>query len=119
MNEKKLKIACLCGKGIGQKVCRFLLDQDVLLKVSVNDYEKKGEWYPTPRSLDIDEISLEQVVSFEPDLIVVAFYDTILRENIFPSLGLVAGTSIWVMFTNIGVPIPTSVPWKTEIGSIA
>ncbi len=83
MADKKLKVACLCGKLIGFQICQFLMEQEIDLKIVVNDYEKPGEWYQTPRSLDVEEISLEEIPAFSPELIVVAFYDTILKEKIY------------------------------------
>lgn len=65
------------------------MEQEVDLKIVVNDYEKSGEWYETPRSLGLEEFGLEDVFHFRPDLIVVAFYDTILKQDVYsiPKLG--------------------------------
>ncbi|MBW3539552.1 MAG: hypothetical protein KY476_04720 [Planctomycetes bacterium] len=84
-----LRILCLCGKTIGHGVCRFLLERPHELRCVVNEGERPGEWYRTPRELSIEELPLADAAAWQPDLIVVAFYDRILPESLFalPPLG--------------------------------
>jgi len=79
-----MRILCMCGKPIGYKIAKFLLEQEEHeTRFIVNAYEYPGEWYSTPRELPITEVSESDISTFGPDLIVVAFYDKILRESLF------------------------------------
>ncbi len=88
-NSVSPRIVCVCGKDIGYRIAGFLLDQKADVRFVVNEYEKLGQWYRTPRELDIVEILEDEVAEYGPDLIIVAFYDRILPESIFsiPDLG--------------------------------
>ena len=79
----------MCGKNIGYEIARFLLATEHTVRFVVNDYERPGQWYRTPRELPIVEIPESQAVAFAPDLLLVAFYDRILKEPLFtlPPLG--------------------------------
>ncbi|MCD4707430.1 MAG: hypothetical protein K8S62_06805 [Candidatus Sabulitectum sp.] len=77
------RIVCMCGREIGYRIADFLLDQQVETRFAVNENEKTGDWYRTPRELDIIEISEYEIPAFKPDLIIVAFYHRIIPESIF------------------------------------
>ncbi|MEA3266083.1 MAG: formyltransferase family protein, partial [Candidatus Fermentibacteria bacterium] len=77
------KIVCMGGSEIGYRVAEFLLAQSVEVRFVVNGSEKTGDWYRTPRTLDIVEITEDEIIEYDPDLIIVAFYHGILHENIF------------------------------------
>ncbi len=83
------KIVCMCGRDIGFQIAEFLLSQAEEVRFVVNEHDRIGEWYRTPRELDIIEIAEDEIAQYHPDLIVVAFYDRILPESIFsiPPLG--------------------------------
>lgn len=83
------KIVCMCGRDIGYQMAEFLLSQAEEVKFVVNEHDRTGEWYRTPLELDIIGIAEDEVALYNPDLIVVAFYDRILPESIFsiPPLG--------------------------------
>lgn len=78
-----MKILCMCGKNIGYEIANYLLDSNHEVSFVVNDYERLGEWYRTPRELPINEISEKQIIDYRPDLIIVAFYDKILKDELF------------------------------------
>lgn len=88
-NSDSPRIVCMCGKDIGYGIAGFLLDQKAEVRFVVNEYETRGQWYRTPRELDIIEIAEDEIAEYNPDLIIVAFYDRILPESIYtiPSLG--------------------------------
>lgn len=83
------RIVCMCGREIGYQIAEFLLSRAEEVRFVVNEHEKTGEWFRTPRQLDIIEITEDEIAQYTPDLIVVAFYDRILPESIFsiPALG--------------------------------
>ncbi len=83
------KIVCICGRDIGYRIAEFLLSRTEEVRFVVNEHETTGEWFRTPRELDIIEITEGEIAEYSPDLIVVAFYDRILPESIFsiPALG--------------------------------
>ncbi len=88
-NSVSPRIVCMCGKDIGYGIAEFLLDQKAEVRFVVNEYEKSGKWYRTPRELDIIEIPENEIAEYNPDLIIVAFYDRILPEDIYriPRMG--------------------------------
>src|SRR5262245_7559436 len=84
------RILFMCGKKIGYEISRFLQTQkDHEIRYLVNDYESTSSWYDTPRKLGVPEITEKDISSFDPDLLIVAFYDRILKEDTFrrPRLG--------------------------------
>lgn len=79
-----MRVLFMGGKNIGYEICQFLMAQDIQLKAVINDYEQPGDWYKTPRSLKgLEEIQSSEIRKYKPDLIIVAFYDNILKEGIF------------------------------------
>lgn len=84
-----MRILCLCGKAIGYEVARLLLASDHTVRFVVNSYEETGHWYKTPRELGIEEIPFGEAITFNPELIIVAFYDNLLDERLInlPKLG--------------------------------
>jgi len=83
------KILCMCGKDIGYLIAEFLLEQKANVRFIVNPDEKPGEWYRTPRELNIEELTESEIAQFKPDLIFTAFYNRILPVSIYsiPPLG--------------------------------
>lgn len=94
------------GKSIGCQVLSHLLQMDSVKVVAAftNPDEVECAWYPyaarvaTDNSIPVyktdnvnSERSIETIKKFEPDLIVVAYYDQILKRNVIniPSLGCV------------------------------
>ncbi len=83
------KIVCMCGRDIGYQISEFLLSRAEEVRFVVNEHDRTGEWYRTPLELDIIGITEDEVALYNPDLIIVAFYDRILPESVFsiPHLG--------------------------------
>src|SRR6266508_3021819 len=84
-----MRIVCMCGKNLGYELARFLLSTPHTVRFVANSYERPGLWHRTPRELPIHELSEREAVAFEPDLLLVAFYDRILKPAVFskPKLG--------------------------------
>jgi len=84
------RILFMGGKPIGYEICQFLMGlKDHEIRYIINDYEVAESWYASPRQLPIHEIAENDIPQFAPELIIVAFYDRLLKEPIFskPPLG--------------------------------
>ncbi len=86
---KSPRILCMCGMDLGYRVAGFILESGLDCAFIVNGKEVTGQWYRTPRELDINEMDWRDVKSWNPDLILTAFFHKILPPDIFelPVLG--------------------------------
>lgn len=85
-----MKILFMGGKEIGFKICEWMILSGKFnkydIKFVINEYEDPNNWYRTPRSIEYvkrNEINFEEIEAFNPDIILVAFYDKILSKKIY------------------------------------